>query len=454
MQISQENIDSLNAIIRINIQPEDYREGVDKQLKEYGRRASIPGFRPGKVPSGMIRKMYGKSVLLDELNKLTNETLLGYIRDNNLKILGNPLPAESNDNAFNPDEPGEMQLAFEIGLAPEFEPALSSEHSFNLYLFKPEESDVEDLLNHYRIQLGKKEATDISAKGDIVHGILTQLDQEGNPLEGGIVAHADFKEEDMLNADAFLPFIGLKVGSEIKLNLKEVCKEEMQIARMLQISPEAAATLDTPFMFKVEEINRVIPAELDQAFFDQLYGKDKIQGVEELRARISSDLAERYKKDAFNRFFNEVVEHLVNKTAFDLPDGFMKKWLVSNSEGKMHPEDIEQNYENYARSIRWQLIEGQILRSNQIAFSSEDVLEKLTRDFLSYMGQADTDDEDMRARAKQIATGMLKNEKEVNRIYDELYRDAMTDLFHRSFQVSEVGLPMKEWVEKMNAPFS
>ncbi|MCC6768467.1 MAG: trigger factor [Bacteroidia bacterium] len=454
MQVSQENIDQLNAIIRIDIKAEDYQPAVEKQLREYGRKASMPGFRPGKVPAGMIKKMYGKSVMLDEINKLTSDTLMNHIRENGLNILGQPLPSEENSLDMSQDAPDTVHLAFEIGLAPEFEPDLSKNHRFNLYMLQPDEQMLDEIVTDYRMRLGVAEPAEKAAKGDMLHGVFEELDAEGNVVEGGVQAHGDIREQDLVNSDAFLPFVGLSAGAELTIQPKELFKDEQTLARVLGLGPAKAEGLNSAFRFKVEDIKRLVPAELDQEFYDKVFGPGKASNEAEMRQLIADDLVKHYRKDAETRLYHEAVEHLVKNTSFDLPDSFMKKWLVANSEGKVSEDDIALNYENYARGIRWQLIEGKIQQANKIAVSQDDVLNQLTEDFLSYMGMAGTDDEDMRGRARQIASGMLKNEKEVNRIYDQLYTEAMTALFVNSFDVNEIALPKDKWIEQINAPIA
>lgn len=455
MQISQENVDQLNAIIRINISPEDYQPGVDKQLREYGKRASMPGFRPGKVPFGMIRKMYGKSALAEELNRLTSNSVQQYIRENGLNILGNPLPLEENDESINFDEPGEMQLAFEIGLAPVFETDLSVNHRFNFYLPKPDMSEIEEIISNYRLRFGTSEPVETAAAGDMLHGILEQLDEQGEIAEAGLSAHVDIEEKKLIEPDLFLQFTGLKAGSMIVIKPSAVFKDLTELANETGSDIDETAVFDSNFRFTVENIHRIVPAELNQELFDKMFGVGKVSSLEEARQFISDEMVKNYRKQSDIRFFNEVVEHLVNNTSVNLPDNFMKKWLVSNSEGKVKPEDVEQNYENYAKAIRWQLIEGKILRDNKISFTQEDVLNKLTDDFLGYMGISQADDnDDLRERARQVATGMLKNEKQVNEAYEELFNQALIKLFYDSFDVVEQELPLDEWVKQIGAPLA
>lgn len=454
MNISKELVDNLNAVIRIQITPDDYQPNIDRQLREYSKKVSMPGFRPGKVPAGMVKKMYGKSILVDELNKLTSDSLFNYIRENNLNILGNPLPKPENDNAIDLDNPGEINFAFEIGLAPDFNLDISSNHRFNLYTVKVDDKFVDESIEDYRKRLGEHTDVDDAASADMLHGVFVELDENNNPKEGGLEKHGDIVSADLekfANADVFR---SLAIGASADINLKEVIGDAGLIAKTLGISNDEAEQLDSKFRFTLESARKIVPAELNQDFFDRLLGPGEVSSEEELRKRIIADNEARYRKDAEMRLFNEAVEFLVKNTSFDLPEAFMKRWLLSNSEGRVKPEDIENNYQDYEKGIRWQLIESKILKDNNISFTSEDVVNKVTDEFLQYMGVGSGADESMRERAKEIALNMLKKESEMNRVYDRLYNEAMTALFLKSFDINTVELPFEKWLEQINAPIS
>ena len=452
MNISKEKVDELNAVVRIEFTPDDYQPKIEAQLKDYARKVQMPGFRPGKVPHGMVRKMYGKSILVDELNKMTSDTLLNFIREEQLDVLGNPLPRPENDNALDLDNPGHIQLAFEIGIAPKFELDISSNHRFNLYTLNLDEAYVNDIVEDYRKRLGEAEEVDKSEGEDTIHGVFTELNEDGSVKEGGIEKQATLSLKDFKEGNGAAQFTGVSKNDIIDVNLKEAIVNPTVIAAILAISSEEVEGISGRFSFQVESVKRVQPAEVNQEFFDKLLGPGAISSETELRERIIEDGQKRYAKDSENRLFNEVVEHLVTNTTFELPDEFLKRWLVSQNEGKVAPEDIEQNYSNYSKGIRWQLIEGKIIRDNNIAITNDQVIDSLTEDFLAYMGAPGTTDEELRGRAREIAKGMMKNEQEVNKVYDKLYNEAMTTLFMTSFDIHKVELSFDAWVAELNKP--
>jgi trigger factor len=453
MNITKEHKDELNAIIRIQFGPEDYQPKIDQQLREYSKKVSMPGFRPGKVPAGMVKKMYGKSILVDELNKLTSDSLFGFIRDNQIDILGNPLPAPENDERLDLENPGHINLAFEIGLAPQFDLEISSKKSFDMYVPLIDEEFISKEIENYRERLGDYTETEVAEAGDLVHGVFTELNEDGSVKEGGISRHTDIHDADLKEGDS-QAFVGMKKGDIKTIDVKTVFVNPSVIAAILAISAEEVEALTSQFSFEVETIRRKTKAEVNQEFFDKLFGKDAIFSEEELKNRIASDSNTRFQKDAETRFFNEVVEDLVKNSSFVLPDEFLKRWLSSTNDGKVSPEDIEQNYTNYAKGIRWQLIENKLIRDNEISVTREQAIDSVANDFLAYMGGAIGAGEEGMTQARSIAERMLQNEKEANKVFDRLYNEALNKLFLEKFTIQQVALPFEDWVKKVSEPLN
>jgi trigger factor len=453
MNITQERKDALNAIIRIELSPADYQPRIEKQLKDYSNKVAMPGFRKGKVPAGMVRKMYGKSILVDELNKLTSESLYSFIQEQKLDILGNPLPHAENDNALDFDNPGDIRLAFEIGLAPEIELEVSDKQSFNFYAPLIDDEFIQKEVDNYRERLGEYAEVDSAEANDVLHGVFTELEADGQVKEGGITKHADVHPADLKEGDAQF-FVGLKKGESVQVDLNKVIGNTKVIAALLGISSEEAEALQSTFRFEIETIRRKAMAELNQEFFDKLFGKDVIFTEEELRNRIANDAAARFRKDSEARFFNEVVESLVKNAAFQLPDEFLKRWLSAQNEGKVEASDIEQNYENYARGIRWQLIENKLIRDNNIQVTREQAIDSVANDFMAYLGAVDANDEERLTQARSIAERMLTNEKEAQKVFDRLYNEALNQVFLTKFTVNRSELPFDAWVAKVSEPLN
>jgi trigger factor len=454
MNIEKFSTDEQTAEISIIIAPEDYQNKLTKGLKDYAQKARIPGFRPGKVPVGMVKKMVGKSLLADELNNITSDAIFNYIKENNLDIIGNPLPKESPNTELELDELKSYTFKFEIAYAPTFDLEVSKNKSYDFHRFEPEAKFIDEQVATYQKRVGEVVEYEVSELNDDITGTLTELDENGEAKENGIVAvGAKITFDDIKNENHQQALIGLNMGDTITLNLKEVIENEVVIASLLKIDSSLVEAINPNFSFKVEKIERVKPAEINQEFFDKLFGPGIINSEEELRERIKNDAIAHYEKDAENRFFNEVVEDLVNNTNFTLPEDFLKRWLVSVNRENVSTEDILQNFSKYEKGIRWQLIEAKLVKDNNITVSEDDVVDFFQHEYMSYFGMG-LDNEEMLGRIRDLAKGMLKNEKEVNRAYDKIYIDRLTQLFKNGFKLNVIASDFDTWLNYMKQPLS
>jgi trigger factor len=323
-----------------------------------------------------------------------------------------------------------------------------------MYVPLIDEDYISKEIENYRERLGDYVETEEAVMhGDLVHGVFTELNADGTVKEGGISRHTDVHDADLKEGDA-QAFVGMKKGDSKRMDLKTVFSNPTVIAAILAITKEEAEVLESTFSFSVETVRRKTHAEINQDFFDKLFGKDAIFSEEELRNRIAADSNTRFSKDSETRFFNEVVEDLVKNSTFTLPDEFLKRWLTSTNEGKVSPEDIEQNYTNYAKGIRWQLIENKLIRDNEISVTREQAIDSVANDFLAYMGGAIGAGEDGLAQARSIAERMLQDEKEANKVFDRLYNEALNKIFLDKFTIQQVALPFEEWVKKVSEPLN
>jgi trigger factor len=454
MNIEKFSTDEQTAEISIIIAPEDYQNKLTKGLKDYAQKARIPGFRPGKVPVGMVKKMVGKSLLADELNNITSDAIFNYIKENNLDIIGNPLPKESPNTELELDELKSYTFKFEIAYAPTFDLEVSKNKTYDFHRFEPEAKFIDEQVATYQKRVGEVVEYEVSELNDDITGTLTELDENGEAKENGIVAvGAKITFDDIKNENHQQALIGLNMGDTITLNLKEVIENEVVIASLLKIDSSLVEALNPNFSFKVEKIERVKPAEINQEFFDKLFGPGVINSEEELRERIKNDAIAHYEKDAENRFFNEVVEDLVNNTNFTLPEDFLKRWLVSVNRENVSTEDILQNFSRYEKGIRWQLIEAKLIKDNNITVSEDDIVDFFQNEYMSYFGMG-LDNEEMFGRIRDLAKGMLKNEKEVNRAYDKIYIDRLTQLFKNGFKLNVIASDFDTWLNYMKQPLS
>jgi trigger factor len=441
MDITQEKVDALNAKLKVKLTSEDYHDKVEKVIVNYRKTASIPGFRKGKVPMGQVRKMIGKSVLIDEVNKLLQEALYKYITENKVEVLGNPLPLTSEvdwDNAT------EFTFEYEMGLAPQFKVNLDKKAKFDFLKIIADEKMVDHYVNDMAKRYGKMTQPTKSEKTDLVMGEFNQLDVDGNLLEGGINHNASVALDILQDKKAQKALIGLAVGDQVKLRVNKDFSNDAH--HMLNINKEELENLDADFNFKVNKISRMEPAELNQELFDKTFGKDTIKNEKEFRVKIKEEVEKSFISESDNKLKNDVILHLIKKTAMSLPDTFLKKWLVSTNEKGLTAEQVEAEYEQYSKSLKWQLIENKIIKEHNLEVKNEDVLahakEIIISNFEQY-GQPAPEDK----KLEEIAVKVLSNEEERKKIYNQLYDVKTMVLYKEKFTVKEKEVTYDEFVK-------
>jgi trigger factor len=429
MNITQENIDELNAILKVKVVAEDYLPKVEGALKTYQKKANIPGFRPGKVPSGMIKKMYGKSIMVDEINKLLNDSLYNYINENKLDVLGNPLPKADADVDF--DNQKDFEFIYEMGLAPKFNLELSAKDKFTYTTVKIDD----DLVNKYTTDIakryGKVEQVEVSAEGDLLNGDFVELDANGEILAGGIFKTSSVFT-DRLKDETKKAFIGLKKDDKVVVDAQKISENATDLAAMLGVDKAVAETLTSKFQFTVKGISRLAASEINQEMFDKIYGPGAVNSEEEFKAKIREELGAMFVNDSERKFYNDVVDYLMNKVNFNLPTEFLKRWIVAVNEKPVTLDQVDAEFDNYAKGLKWQLIENKIIRENNIAVTNEEVVEHTKNLILQQFGkmaQSPMSDADLEDTAKRV----LANQEEAKKLYEQVYGQKVMTLFKTTF---------------------
>lgn len=443
MNITQENIDELNAVLKVKVVAEDYLPKVEGALKNYQKKATIPGFRPGKVPTGVIKKMYGKSVMVDEINKLLSDSLYKYINDNKIEILGNPLPKADSDKNIDWDNQKEFEFMYEMGLAPKFEVELSPKDKFTYQVVKIDEELVNKYVNDIAKRYGKVEQIDVAAEGDLLNGDFVELDANGEILPGGL-----FKTSsvfiDRLKDDAKKAFIGLKVGDKTVVDAQNLTANITDLGAMLGLDKEAAAAFNAKLQFTVKGISRLAASEINQELFDKIYGPGTVNSEEEFREKIREELRNMFVNDSERKFYNDVVDHLMSKVNFNLPSEFLKRWIVAVNEKPVSAEQVEAEFDGYAKGLKWQLIENKIIKDNNITVTNEEVIEHTKNLILAQFGkmqQMPMSDEDLEQTAKRV----LANEEEAKKIYEQVYGQKVMTLFKTKFTLENKEVAYDEF---------
>jgi trigger factor len=375
MNITRENTDALNAVVKIKIEKNDYTEQVESALKESRKKASFKGFRPGMVPMGMVRKVYGKHILLDELNKLVSKNLYEYIQKEELKILGEPLPSKNNPSDVDLDGKEDFSFHFDIAFKPEFDIKLSKRDKIDYFEIKVTDEMIDRTIESHSYRYGKTETVEVVQEKDLVKGHFEQLGEDGNVLEGGLKTEEALFAVDRVAEESIRALvIGAKKGDIIDFDVTKAFPEEKDRAYMLRVDPEKAAGLVGNFRFTLTEITRHIPAELNQDFFNQVYTDGNVTSVDEYRQKITDEIKGEFVYQSNYKFLIDVKEKLISKAAITLPDEFLKRWLLAVNE-KLTAESIENDYSSMQKEFVWQLIKGKIEEENNLTVSEEELLE-------------------------------------------------------------------------------
>ena len=437
MDIKKHDIDSLNAEITISVTPNDYENRVNEGIKKVQRQANMPGFRPGKVPTGLIKKQYGTQILVDEINKLLNDTINKYIEENKIEILGNPLPKDQTSVDFNKQK--DFEFVYQLGLAPDFKVELDSKNTFTYKTVKVDEELVDKYLKDIRRNFGKPTNPDVAGEKDVVFVDVNELDETGAIKAGGIFKSTSVSYERTKNETAKAKLLGVKRDDKIVLNINELYETALDKSVSLGIDKEFAETANCNLQLTVKNISRMEDAELNQELFDKVYGEGKITSEEEFRNKVREELGMMFSADAEKFLRTEVENKLVEKINLQLPDSFLKRWLAVANEKPVTEEEIEKDYPNYAKAMQWRLIENKIIKDNSIQVSGDEAKEEaksfIKSEYARY-GQVPTEDD-----LEKISKDLLSKEKEAQRIFENLYSKKVLGLIKEkcTLQTKEVS---------------
>ena len=419
MNISKTDIDKLNAVVNISIDKKDYEQKVHTILKDYRKKANIPGFRKGHVPFGMIKKQYEKAVIVDEVNKLIQENLDNYIKKEKLELLGNPLPKEKN-NSIDWNH-GKMQFEFELGLAPKFEIKLDVLKKVTHYQIEPDKKMIDEQINHIQNQYGK-----IKAKKKIEKGF--EINAQFKNEEIDLDTMANFTMKDIKSRKAIKLLNESEVGSNLNLPSKGLFIDNTTAKRVLSLDDENLKKLSKlDLTLEIKEVNERIPAEINQDLFDKLYKPGTVKSEKELKDKIKEGLQAQFKPQSNQKLMNDISETIVEKTKFKLPSDFLKKWIRSSGKEPMSEEAAIDEYNKSEKGIRYQLIEGKIISDNNLKMTFEE-LKKFTETLIKkQMGQYGQMPE--KEKLDGIVSNVLSNKEETKRISNQLMGDKMLKFF-------------------------
>ncbi|MDT0553107.1 trigger factor [Urechidicola vernalis] len=429
MNITKESIDALNAVVKIEISEVDYKEKVAKVLKDYSKNATIPGFRKGHVPMGMVKKQYGKSVMIDEVNKLIQDSLNKFLVEEKLDILGNPIPKVQED--FSWDEQ-EFSFEFELGLAPVIDVKLDARKKITQYNIVADEELIDKEVENLQKRFGKMSAKDVVETGVNVTGTFVNEEKE-------IEKKFNFVLEDIKGKVNQKKFIGQNVGAVVELKSKGLFADEHKLMGATGLDHDAVHGLEIPLAFTIEDITFTELADLDQELFDKIFGEGVVTSATELREKIKEDAEKQFLGQADQQLLNAITEYLIENTKFDLPANFLKKWLAVAGENPLTEEQAAEEFEKSEKGLRYQLIEGQVIKDNNLQVTMDE-LKDYAKDFIkaqmAQYGNLNPEEKEL----EDIANRVLGNQEEAKRLQDQLISNKLLGFYkeNMTFKTKEI----------------
>jgi trigger factor len=445
MNVIREDIGAGTALLKVQIEATDYKGKVSASLEKYRKQAKIPGFRPGKIPMGMIQKQYGKAVLGEELNKVVNDALYNYIQTEKIEILGNPIPKEDIEVKGDFNNPNEFEFTYEIGLIPTFNIDLSDKSKFDYVKVKIDDSLLDKQIDDLRRRYGKLVASEEVGDKDLILGQFVELNDDDSIKEQGIMHSSTISVEFIEDKAVLKTFKGKKVGDKIVVDPRKVSRGDQDLIAMLGVKEEDLSSISAKFQLTINEIRQMEMAELNQELFDKLFGEGAISSEKELKERISADLERMFENDSDRLLSNKVYDELINKTNVELPKDFLKRWIKLSNEKEISMEEIENQFDGYEKGMKWQLIQGQIFKENDLKLNQTEVLEftkgLLINQYAQYGIPAPEEKE-----LTDAAVRVLGNKDESSRIYDMIAETKLTDYIKSTVKLNEKLVPYDEFV--------
>lgn len=430
MNITKENIDALNAVVKVDIVADDYQAKVAGLLADYRKKADVPGFRKGHVPMGMIKKKYGKSIMIDEVNKLLQESLNKFLADEKLDILGNPIPRMTENFDWNAEV---FSFEFELGLAPVFDVNLNSKKKVTKYNIVATEELLDEEVKNIQKRYGKMIPQE-EALGD--SNVTATFVNEENEIN----KKSTFLVKDLKGKKNEKKVIGAKVGDVIELETKGLFEDNNKLEHVLGISKDVSQDLNITVSLTIEEITKTELAELDKELFDKLFSDGSVTSVTELKAKIKIDAEKQFEQQGDQQLLNAITEYLVENTKFDLPASFLKKWLKTAGEKELSEEEAAAEFDKSEKGLRYQLIEGKIMKDNDIKLDYKELVtyaKGFIRSQMAQFGNMNPEEKEL----DDIAGRILQNQEEAQKLQSQLMSQKLLAFYkeNMSFKSKEVS---------------
>lgn len=413
MNISHQKIDDINAKITVDLAPEDYNPAVDKAIKDQAKKAKLPGFRPGMVPVGHIRRTFGKSILFDEINRVVNEKISAYITEQKLEVLGQPLPVDEDDAKYNWDFKDTFSFNYEIGLAPEFEIPFAADSEFTEYDIKADAATLEERIKNLRRSYGKMTNPEVSEEGDVLYAELKQDKEEG--IEKTTSVRTDIIEDAKIKKS----LAGLKKDDAVKIDVKKAFNVA-DLARILGVTEEEAENLDvTNFQLTVKNINRLEEADLNQEFFDKLFAANEVTTEEQFNAKVKEEVENLFKQNSAQKLRNDMYTFGMDKVDVKFPEEFLKRWLKATNPN-LSAEEIEESFADFLNNLKWTIIENRIVTANNLEVKYDEVVDLAKERIYAQIKMYNINEEPTEEQLSQFAMQLLSDREQANRLFEEV----------------------------------
>ena len=447
MKITKENIDNLNAVIRILVEKPDYEKTVEETLKEYRQKASIPGFRPGKAPIGLIKRRFEKSVMAEEINKLLSQNLSNYMMEEKLQILGEPLASQEHQKPIDWENDKDFEFAFDIALSPQIVLALNENDKINYFTIRVSDEMIDQQVEMIRSQMGENREVEAVNEKSLVRGNFVELSDEGNEAGEGIKADGVLLSVDLIkNEEIKKQFAGKQKGEVVTFDPVVAYQDRHEVGHLLKISHEKADGLNSIFSFTITEIRDFIKAELNEELFKKIYGEDtEVKSEKDLREKLKEEIALSLKQSSDRLFAFDTREALVNKADPKLPESFLKRW-IKQSNTEMTEEQIEKDFEGFLNDLRWQLIKNYLIRENGLKVEEKEAInlaKQIAKAHYSQYGIYNAPEGQLESFAEMI----LKKPEEKERLYNKILEDKVIDVVKEKVTLENKEVSREEFEE-------
>ena len=450
MKITFDCPDKINGLLTMTIEPADYQEQVEKTLKNYRKKAQVPGFRPGMVPMGMIKKQYGTAVKVEEINKLMGEKLYGYIQENKIQMLGEPLPNEEKQVPQDFEKDDELTFVFDIAVAPEFKAELSGKDKIDYYQIKVDDKIVDDQVQMYAQQAGEFVKAEVFSGNDTITGDLRELDENGNTKEGGITTEGGMVMPAYIKADDQKKlFDGCKAGDIITFNPKKAYPDnDAEVAALLKVQKDDVKDLTADFSYQITEIRHFQPAEIDQKLFDRVFGEGTVKDEKAFREKIAETIAPQLQQNSDYKFMLDVRQYMEKKVGnLEFPEALLKRVMIQNNKDK-GADYVEKNFEGSINELKWHLIKEQLVAANNVKVEEADlkaVAKDAIRQQFAQYGMSNVPDEVL----ENYAAEQLKKRENVDSFVDRAVDVKLMEALKNVVKLNEKEVSLEDFNKLM-----